>query len=54
MMGKNKLQISDEKLKAAENLMKRFNANDSCDSDDPSSYLKLGNKRFTKEGGNVN
>ena len=46
MIGKKKFVVDDDKIKKAEELMKRFNANDSCDEDDPSSYLKLNNRRF--------
>ena len=46
MIGRKKFVVDDDKIKKAEELMKRFNANDSCDEDDPSSYLKLNNRRF--------
>ena len=47
MIGKKKFVVDNDKLKQAEYLMKRFNAqNDSCDDEDPSSYLKLNNRRF--------
>ena len=47
MIGKNKLQISSDKLKAAELLMNKFQADQGeFDDDDPAEYLKMNNKRF--------
>ena len=47
MIGKNKLQVSDDKLKAAERLFEQFQKDEGdFDGDDPSEYLKLNNKRF--------
>ena len=51
MIGKSKCMISDDKLKQAEDLMNKFNANnDMSDEEDPSSYMKLGSKKFDNSG----
>ena len=49
MIGKNphKFAISSDKLKLAEQLMNKFQADQGdFDDDDPASYLKPNNKRF--------
>ena len=54
MIGKSKCLIPDDKLKQAEDLMKKFNDNAGMsDEEDPSSYLKIGSNKFNNSG-NVN
>ena len=54
MIGKSKCLISNDKLKQAEDLMKKFNDNAGMsDEEDPSSYLKIGSNKFNNSS-NVN